>query len=414
MNSIRNLYARYKVIFDNILFVSLIQLFGLLAPLITYPYLVDVLGMELYGLVITAQILVGYMVLVIDFGSNSVCAKNVSIHREDKQKLSEIVSSVLLIRLKLWLICLFAYVLLVFIIPTYNEYKTLFLFSYLLTLNELIFPQFYFQGIEKMKVVAFLNILVKLVFISLVFFLVKEKGDYLLVPVLYGIGYLIASIISLLLIFMKDKIRFMITDYRTQYNYLKECSPILATDMVCTVKDKLNQVLVGLFVSMGDVVIYDLALKLMGIMQKPSNIITTVLLPRFSKNKNVMTLKYVMVFVFFLSLFLVLIVNLFLPWIVKLFLHSEIDLLPLIMFSIVPIFLSVSIVIGNNFFIGFGYNKYVLYSIIITSTFYLFALFVVWILGYIHSLYSFVFIAIISYLIVLLYRLFVFYRKTIY
>ena len=44
MNSIRNLYARYKVIFDNILFVSLIQLFGLLAPLITYPYLVDVLG----------------------------------------------------------------------------------------------------------------------------------------------------------------------------------------------------------------------------------------------------------------------------------------------------------------------------------------------------------------------------------
>ena len=124
MNSIRNLYARYKVIFDNILFVSLIQLFGLLAPLITYPYLVDVLGMELYGLVITAQILVGYMVLVIDFGSNSVCAKNVSIHREDKQKLSEIVSSVLLIRLKLWLICLFAYVLLVFIIPTYNEYKT--------------------------------------------------------------------------------------------------------------------------------------------------------------------------------------------------------------------------------------------------------------------------------------------------
>ena len=41
MNSIRNLYARYKVIFDNILFVSLIQLFGLLAPLITYPYLGD-------------------------------------------------------------------------------------------------------------------------------------------------------------------------------------------------------------------------------------------------------------------------------------------------------------------------------------------------------------------------------------
>lgn len=414
MNLIKDLYVRYKIIFDNVLFVSLIQLFGLVAPLITYPYLVDVLGMELYGLVITAQVLVGYMALVIDFGSNSLCTKNVSIHREDKQKLSEIVSSVLLIRLKLWLICLFVYVSLIFTIPAYNGHKLLFLFSYLLTLNELTFPQFYFQGIEKMKVVAFLNILVKLVFISLVFFLVKEKGDYLLVPVLYGIGYLIAGIVSLILIFMKDRIHFVITDYRTQYNYLKECSPILATDMVCTVKDKLNQVLVGLFVSMGDVVIYDLALKLIGIMQKPSSIITTVLLPRFSKNRNVRKLKYVMTFIFFLSLFLVLLMNLFLPWIVELFLHKEIDLLPLRIFSVVPIFLGVSTIISNNFFIGFGYNKYILYSIIITTVFYVIALFCVWLLGYMYSLYSFLFIAIASYLVELVYRLSVFYKKTNY
>ena len=69
--------------------------------LITYPYLVDVLGKELYGVILSAQMLASYASLFIDFGSNFVCAKHVSINREDKNKLSEILSNVLAIRLVL-------------------------------------------------------------------------------------------------------------------------------------------------------------------------------------------------------------------------------------------------------------------------------------------------------------------------
>lgn len=411
-NKLSDLYKRYKIILDNIVFVALIQVFSLIAPLITYPYLVKVLGMDLYGIVITAQVLVGYIVLLIDFGSNSVCAKNISIYRNDKDKLSEIVSSVLLVRLKLWIVCFLLYLFVVLLIPAYREYQTLFVFSYLLTLNELLFLQFFFQGIEKMKVIALLNILVKLVFISLIFCFVRQKQDYLLVPLLYGIGYFVAGMVALFLVFKKEQVKFVNTNIRTQYKYVKECSPILATDMISTIKDRLNYMFVGFFVSMGDVVIYDLGLKLMNLIHKPSSIITTVLLPRFSKNRDVKKLRYVMFFVFMLSIFLVLLLNIFLPFIVDFFLHREIDLLPLRIFSLAPIFLSTSVVISNNFFIGFGYNKYVLYSIFVTTVAYVVALLIIWITGYINSLYSFVFLAVVSYFVELVYRLYMF-RKLV-
>ena len=76
---------RHKTILENFSWVAAVEVFMLFAPLITYPYLTKILGMELYGLVITAQVLAGYATLIIDFGSNSVVAKHVSINRDNKE-----------------------------------------------------------------------------------------------------------------------------------------------------------------------------------------------------------------------------------------------------------------------------------------------------------------------------------------
>ena len=87
-----------KVLLENMSYLAILEVFILIAPLITYPFLVKSLGMEIYGLVITAQALASYASKIIDFGSNRVCAKHVSINREDKNKLSEIVNSVFFVR----------------------------------------------------------------------------------------------------------------------------------------------------------------------------------------------------------------------------------------------------------------------------------------------------------------------------
>ena len=404
VNRGKDTIKQHRKIFENFSWVAALELFVIVAPLITYPYLTGVLGLELYGYIITAQVLVGYATLIIDFGSNSVVAKHVSINRNDKTMLSEIVSSVLIVRGFLCAVCFVIYCGIVALIPSYRSHYVLFLLSYGLTLNDVLFPRYFFQGIENMKVSSLINIGIKLLFILLVFLLVKTEGDYLLVPVLYTIGYTLAGIVSMYLIFNKMGLRFYKPPISRMMIYVKDSSSIFATNLITTIKDYFNYFLLGGFSGMSNVVVYDLGVKINVIINKPIGVISQVLFPRFAQNRDERKLNKIMWGVFWMTLGVVVIINIFMPWIVDFFLHEKIDLLPLRIFSISPIFLSVSSFLASNFFVAFSHNKYLLYSIIITTIAYLGALGLVAVTDHMSSVYSFVSISLFSYFVEFLYR----------
>lgn len=395
---------KHRVIVENFSCLALLQFFLLIYPLITYPYLVEVLGMELYGYVLTAQMLASYASLFIDFGSNYVCTKHVSINRHDNTTLSEILSNVLFLRFLIFIVAFLVFVAIVYIVPTYREHVWLFLLTYGLTVNELLFPQFFFQGIEKMKLITVINIIIKLVTIALIFIVVKTNTDVLKVPVVYSIGYLIGGIVSLYLIVYNLGIRFVRPNKVSMMRYFKDSSSIFATDLVSTIKDKLSYFLVGSLVGMSEVVVYDLGLKLHGIVAKPYMLICTVMFPRLAMNRSIRQLKLVMLTNFLCTLGLIIIANIFLKEIVVFFLHEECDLWPLRLFLLGPLFLSVSYVISNNLFIAFGYNKYMFTSILVTTSVYLVSLVVCYALGSLNTIMSLIGIALISYCAELIYR----------
>ena len=97
-----------------------------------------------------------------------------------------------------------------------------------------------------------------------------------MVPIIYSIGYFVGGIISLYEIVYKMNIKLIKPSLNSAMIYLKDSSSIFATDLVCTIKDKLSYLLVGTFVGMSDVVIYDLGLKLHGIAAKPYMLICTL------------------------------------------------------------------------------------------------------------------------------------------
>lgn len=404
-----NYYKKHRQVFQNFSYVTILQIFKLLAPLITYPYLVRVLGSELYGVVLTAQMLTSYVSILVDFGSNDVCAKYISINRDDKNKLSEILSSVLVARFGIWIICFFVYLGVILLVPSYRGYFVLFFFSYFLSIQEFLFPQFFFQGLEQMKFTTYITVGIRLFFICLVFIMVRDTGDVLLVPILYGIGYLLGGLASLFIIRSRLHVHLSKPSFTQMMFYVKESSAIFATNLICTIKDKLNYLLVGTYVGMSEVVIYDLGMKINGVTEKPGGIIKTVLFPRIAKSRNIRNLKKTLLITAVIVVTSVILVNLFLPWIVLFFTGSrDINLLPLRLFSLAPILTSVSVMIASNYFVAFGYNKHVLYSIIITTLVYLMALFFMLLSGRLNSVYSFVSIALISYLAEFIYRFFVF------
>lgn len=406
------LLERNRGIFQNISYITVLQVFNVIAPLITYPYLVDVLGRDLYGVFITAQALVYYFSLFIGWGSDNVCAKYVSIHRNDKRKLSEIFSSVLSVRAVVWIVGLGVYILFVLLMPTYRQYYLLFLLTYGMTLYDVLFPQYLFQGLEKMKYATFVVIGVKLFFILLIFGIVKEQADIYLVPLLYSIGYLLGGIASLYIVFSLIGLKLMNTGRKISGFLVKESFPIFASDLITTIKDRFNILLMGSCIGMGNVVIYDLAMKINLLIAKPTEILRIALFPRAAKDRDLSMIRKTILVSFVTATLLVTVVNIFLPYIVRFFLNEDIDLLPIRLFTLAPILLSISVLIAFNVFVAFGYNRYVLNSIIITTSCYVFLLVSCAFTHHLNTLLTFVMISVISYFVEFVYRL-VKYKKIV-
>ncbi len=405
-NKIRNFVSKNKLLIENMSYLSLLEVFIMVAPLLTYPYLVRVLGLELYGFIITAQALASYASKIIDFGSNKVCAKHVAINRGNECRLSEIFNSVLIIRISLCLICFLIYLFVVLLVDLYRNYLLLFILSYGLTFNEVLFPQYFFQGMEKMRYSSLINILIKLLFIVLVFFVVKNEGDYLLVPVMYSIGYIIAGLISLYIVYKKMGLNFYFPKMKEMSVYFKDSMPIFATDMICLVKDKLSYFIMGPYAGMSNVVLYDLGLKINSLLVKPVQIISMAIFPQSARIKEKKRIKKILYVVSILSISIVLMANVFLKPIVEFFIaNQDVNLLPIRIFTLAPIFLSVSTFLSSNIFVAWGYNKYMLYSIIITVLVYVITLILVFMSGHIASMYAFVLIALVSYFVELIYRI---------
>ena len=62
--------AQYKILIENFSYMGLLQVFNILFPLLSYAFLIRILGAEMFGLIVFAQSLVAYLIIIIDFGFN--------------------------------------------------------------------------------------------------------------------------------------------------------------------------------------------------------------------------------------------------------------------------------------------------------------------------------------------------------
>ena len=395
-----------KKLVENISYLTLLQVFTAATPIITYPYLLRVLGGEIYGTVIYVQVIMSYFSLLIDGGFKNSAAKDISIHRDNKEKISEIISSVLTVRIILWLILLGLLIIAIIFFPVFGKLKYLYLFSFGYTLNELLLPQFYFLGTERMKYMTILNVVVKSVFVLLMFFLIKDQSDYLMVPLLYTFGFLIGGVIGLYIIFIHDGIKLKAQSFSTIKRYIYDSFPLLATTLVASIKDKFNYILIGNYLGMSDVVVYDLGMKLVALLNKPIEIINTALFPKITKERNVSFVRILIKYSSIIMVVFVLLIQIPLESIVSFLSDNTVsNVSPIRILLIVPILMTASVALATNYIIAFGHYKALFKVMLSTTLFYVFLVGLGIVYGVIQNLMIFVSIIVITYFVEMILRI---------
>lgn len=372
--------TKYKILIENFSSLTLFQLLNLTIPLVTYAYLIRVLGIDKYGLVVFAQTVVGYLLILVQFGFNISATKEISLYRDSKEKLSEIVSSVLIIKTVLLVLSLLILTFMVFFIPYAKDFKMLFFLSMWICLYDLIFPVWYFQGIEKMRYIAYITLVSRLIFVSLIFFLVKSTSDYLLVPIINGIGALAAGVFSLIIIFNNHKIKFQLQTKQKLLHVFKDSIPIFISNVSIRLYLSSNKVIIGSFLGMSELSYYDLGEKIISAMKIPQSILGQTLFPKINNDKNIIFVKKVFRFSILFNIMFTLFVIMFSKQIV-LFIGGE-QLLPSIMVVnilalSVPI-IAMSNVFGVQLLIPFGKTKLFSQIIVSSGLIYLIQLFLIW------------------------------------
>ncbi len=352
----------------------------LVVPLVTYPYLIRILGSEKYGLVMWAWSIVNFFILFINFGFDLSVTKYIAMHRENKKKLSEIISTAMATKFFLFTVAFVAFIILLFSVPKMTQNKELFSWTFALTLGETMMPIWYFQGVEKMKYTAMITSLVKVGFAILVFSVIQKQDDYLKVPILYAAASIVSALFSYYLIFIKDKNSLTLPKITNILFYIKDSTALFLSSSISVLKDSLMIIFIGNFIGLSSVAYFDIVQKFINILITPFHIISTVLFPHLSKTKNYGLLKKTILATTLGTFILIGLVWIFDAQITQLLYGKANEkiqrMLDVMVFAI--IFANLASLLGTNGLVVAGKNKKLFIASLVGAISFVFMLIILW------------------------------------
>ncbi len=172
-----------KVI-ENYSFMTVLQVLNVAVGLIVFPYIIRVFGTEIYGKYVFALSFIAILGTFIGFSFGLLATKEIAQNLNNLQKKSEIVSSVVFARIFLFVVAFIILLLLSLFSDFVAEYFWLYFVCFVGNLSAILFHGWYFQGIQKMKVVTYINVVCKLLSLPFIFLCINEKNDLMLYAII--------------------------------------------------------------------------------------------------------------------------------------------------------------------------------------------------------------------------------------
>ena len=358
-----------KNLVANFFSLSALQGVNMILPLVTLPYLVRVLGVENFGLLNFSLSIIMYFNILISFGFELSATREVSVNRDNIEKVSEIFSSILAIKLFFVLVSLIILSILIATIDRLNENADLYYVTFGLVIGNSLFSSWFFQGMEKMKYITYINVASKIFFTLFIFILVKEAEDIIVVAALTSLGAIVSGVYSLRLVVKLFKLKIIIPDKSIILHQIKGSYHFFLSGVASKGYRFYIITIVGVYFDNIIVGYYVMAEKLLYAFLSIGSVVSQTLYPYMSRTKNLVFFKKVFILILIVSIIIIISVMAFNKPLLKFVFEVESTILSNIFLLIFSgaIFGVIGALIGYPLLAALGHSREANNSLIIAS-----------------------------------------------
>jgi PST family polysaccharide transporter len=200
----------FKGIFIKNFFNLIInQGINILIALLATRILFSTLGEAQYGLVNLALSVVLLSSITVSYGYHLNGPKRIALFRDESAKKETLINEIIATRIIIAFGMAIILFCLTYFFGFFKSYAALLYYSLILLFSQALFPMFYFQGNDKIAWASLVNAFAKGAYLLLIVLFIKTPEDATYVNFLFGITALIVYIVTWIIIYKKEKIKWV-------------------------------------------------------------------------------------------------------------------------------------------------------------------------------------------------------------
>ncbi len=263
----------------NFAYSTILTISGYLFPLMTYPYVTRVLGVDNIGICNYIDSFINYGILFSMMGMGTVAIREIAQNKLSKDKLSSAFSNLLTLNLITSIIAASVILILAYNIPEFYQYKKLFIIGASKILFNSLLIEWLYKGLEEFKYITIRSIIIKILYVIAIFLFVKTEADYILYFAINAAMVMVNAIVNI--IYSRHYLKFSIKNFCLSL-YIKPFFVLGVYNILTSMYTSFNIMYLGLSCGTTEVGYYSTAVKFYTIIMSVFTAFTGVMMPRLS------------------------------------------------------------------------------------------------------------------------------------
>jgi len=284
---IKSIFKNNEKVVENYFFMTALQVINTMFGILIYPYLIRTLGAQSYGLFIFAVSVSNYFIIAIEFGFHMPALKIVAENKTDTRVKNNVVSAIFTAKFFIAIAVSALFVIFAFLFSRINTNLALFSVVFSQIIASVIYPSWYFQGIQKMKIPTYIQLTIRVLSLPFLFLFIHTGDDILIYATIFSASNIVNALLCVLYLYKYEYIKYQFVKFSAIKQYFNDAKPFFWSSSTGVIKEESVNILIGSLFGMSELAFYNLAEKIVKIPRLLTMNINDAIFPKFiSENKK--------------------------------------------------------------------------------------------------------------------------------